>query len=119
MLPVDINFYKVLVLPSDLSPNSIYFVENGDYAETYVTNFSGSPKKVGNSDMISEILSNGGVTWSSISGRPTSTPANIDNAVSIAHTHSNLGVLNNLSVGTDGKLQYSGTDIFGWETVAW
>lgn len=47
-----VKFYKVLELPTSLQPNSLYFVENGDYAETYITDVNGVAKKVGNTDMI-------------------------------------------------------------------
>jgi hypothetical protein len=51
----DVRFYKVSVLPEVLVPNSFYYVENGTYAEAYLTDDSGIAKKVGNSIMIQEV----------------------------------------------------------------
>src|SRR5690606_1117490 len=144
------------------------YVENGGYAESYLTNSAGVAKAVGNSAMINaligEALANwsgaastvsvvadiaarnaliatlvanamilvvdatGDATvgagsalyayaadtetiykiaeyesmdvvlqWSDLQGGPTSTPAQIDNAVSLAHSHANKSVLDKLS----------------------
>lgn len=37
------------------------------------------------------------VQWSSIQGRPTSTPTEIDQAVADSHTHANLTTINKIS----------------------
>ncbi len=50
-----VSFYKVLALPATLQPNSFYYVENGDYAEGYLTDNAGVAKKLGNSEMIEEL----------------------------------------------------------------
>lgn len=47
-----VRFYKVTTLPGVLTPNSFYYVENGQYAESYLTDDSGVAKKLGNSAMI-------------------------------------------------------------------
>jgi hypothetical protein len=47
-----INFYKVASLPTVLVPNSFYYVENGPYAEAFLTDEEGTAKKIGNTDMI-------------------------------------------------------------------
>lgn len=47
-----VNYFKVTSLPPTLQSNSFYYVENGDYAEAYITDDSGVPKKIGNSAMI-------------------------------------------------------------------
>lgn len=52
---VIIKFFKVTVLPSVPVANAFYYVENGDYAEAYLTNASGVLKKVGNSEMIESL----------------------------------------------------------------
>jgi len=49
---VTIKFYKVLSLPNVPEPDSFYYVENGEYAEAYLTDSGGNLKKVGNSQMI-------------------------------------------------------------------
>lgn len=53
-----VKFYKVTVLPEALTPDSFYYVSNGDYAEAYLTNSVGVPKKVGNTDMIEALSQN-------------------------------------------------------------
>lgn len=51
----DVKFFKVTVLPQVLVPNSFYYVENGNYAESYLTDDSGVAKKIGNTVMIQEV----------------------------------------------------------------
>lgn len=51
----DVRFYKVNSLPPVLVPNSFYYVENGTYAEAYLTDSDGIAKKVGNTQMIQEV----------------------------------------------------------------
>ena len=51
----DVKFFKVSVLPQVLVPNSFYYVENGNYAESYLTDDSGVAKKIGNTVMIQEV----------------------------------------------------------------
>ncbi len=50
-----IIFHKVNALPLAPDANAIYFVLNGDYAETYVTDELGNAKGVGNSLMITAL----------------------------------------------------------------
>ena len=158
-----IKFHKVLVLPGTLEADSIYFVQNSTYSETYVTDSAGNAKSVGNSSMIAAIANNeistrlaqhnlveivtditarnalasqdrnlivmvldatgdatvsagaalyafrnsdnswtkvaeyegmdAVVQWSNILGRPTSSAAQLDAAVTNSHTHSNKAVL--------------------------
>lgn len=57
--------------------------------------------------------------WASIQGGPTSSPAQIDDAVSKAHSHANKGVLDSLS-DDNGKLRYNGEPIPAeWATKDW
>lgn len=51
-----INFFKVASLPATLIPDSFYFVLNGNYAESYLTDSSGSPKMIGNTVMINDLI---------------------------------------------------------------
>lgn len=53
-----VNFYKVTQLPTQLSPNSFYYVENGEYAESYLTDDTGVAKKLGNTAMIEALTKN-------------------------------------------------------------
>lgn len=58
------------------------------------------------------------LNWSSIIGRPTSTPGAIDAAVSNSHTHTNITVLN-LFTDVGGVANYNGDAIKNWNTVNW
>jgi len=49
-------FYKELTLPEQLEPNSVYFISGNEFAETYITDQLGNPRKVGNSDMIKSLI---------------------------------------------------------------
>lgn len=182
---MEVKFFKVTVLPGSLQANAWYLVENGNYAETYVTNNSGVPKMIGNSTMINNLIAtqlaalsqtyivaniaarnaltatltsnaviqvvdatgdpsvlSGGATylwddansvsikvsefesmdvvvnWSTIVGKPSSTPGAIDAAVANSHTHSNMAVLNGLT-DVAGRLFYGGDDVKNWNTVNW
>lgn len=53
-----IKFYKVTVLPETLTPNSFYYIENGEYVEAYLTDDAGVAKNLGNSSMIEELTKN-------------------------------------------------------------
>lgn len=187
----DVKFFKVNTLPATLEPDSLYFVANGVYAESYITDGTGTAKSLGNSAMINALvdqaLSNWSgaastvsivadiaardaliatldantmilvvdasadptvgagsalyayaagtdtvyklaeyesldviVQWSEIEGRPSSTPAQIDNAVSLAHSHANKAVLDELS-DTDNALHYRGERVGGveWKSTNW
>lgn len=59
------------------------------------------------------------LTWTSLSGRPTSAVADIDDAVAKRHSHNNLTVLNKLSE-TGGKLAYDGSVVgTAWASSNW
>lgn len=193
-----INFHKVATLPGVLQPNSLYFVENGTIAETYITNSVGVARSVGNSEMITSIVTasvgsivddavDGAIaslnaveivadidardalaaslsrnaliivedatadptvdagsamyaynhvtdtfsklteyesldvviSWANISGRPSSTPAEIDAAVTNSHTHTNKTVLDALG-DDEGVLTYNGDPVqASWSTTNW
>lgn len=51
---------------------------------------------------------NGPVWWNTIQGKPSSTPEQIDDAVSKAHTHSNQATLDRIGVTDDGVLTVDG-----------
>lgn len=184
-----VNFYKVTSLPGTLAANSIYFVENSTYAETYVTDSSAVAHGVGNTAFIEAVAAplittaladfnlieivaditarnalstsrsflvlvqdasadatvdsgaalyayNEGtstftkiaeyesldfdLSWGNISGRPSSSPSQIDDAVTLRHSHTNKAVLDLLDV-SGGKLTYNGTGVGGaeWTTLNW
>lgn len=180
-----IKFVKATTLPGVLDPDSFYFIENGTYAESYLTNSSGVARSVGNSAMINALAGavvsaanamsvvaniaardalaptsvtmalvldasadptvNSGaatyvwnegpdvwvkiaeyesmdvtVTWASISGKPTSSVADIDDAVSKKHTHANLANLNKIGEDAQGHLTYNGAAVgVHWDTNNW
>ncbi|WP_312669739.1 hypothetical protein [Stutzerimonas nitrititolerans] len=185
-----VKFYKVSTLPGSLEANAFYFVENGNYAESYLTNSAGVAKAVGNTAMISALIdaalanwsgaastvsivadiaardalittldanamilvvdATGDATvgagsalyayaadtetiykiaeyesmdvvlqWSDLQGRPTSTPAQIDNAVSMAHSHANKATLDELGEDAEG-LTFKGQGVSSrWATNNW
>ncbi|MDG9928394.1 MULTISPECIES: hypothetical protein [unclassified Pseudomonas] len=185
-----IQFHKVAVLPGVLQSNAFYFVENGSYCESYVTDSAGVARSIGNSAMINALIedalanwsgeasaldivadiaardaltatldrnamilvidatgdptvSSGSalyayaantdttyklaeyesmdvvVQWSSIDGRPASSPAQIDTAVSQAHTHANKATLDKFSEA-GGLVRFSGAPIpADWDTANW
>lgn len=183
---MEVKFFKVNVLPGTLESNAWYLVVNGTYAETYVTDNTGTAKMVGNSTMINNLIAtqlsslsqtyivadiaardaltatlnrnaviqvvnaiadtsitSGGATylwddannvsikisefesmdvvvqWNSVQGRPSSTPGQIDAAVSNSHTHTNKNtVLDNLTV-TAGVLFFNGDEVKNWNTINW
>jgi hypothetical protein len=53
-----VKFYKVTSTPTTWVADSLYFVQNGTYAEIYLTSSLGEPKKVGNTQMIQELTQN-------------------------------------------------------------
>ena len=59
------------------------------------------------------------VTWESITGKPASTPSQIDSAVTQAHSHSNKTVLDKFTE-SEGELLYDGEPIrTSWDTDNW
>lgn len=51
------------------------------------------------------------LTWAAISGRPTSSPAQIDAAVTNSHTHANLTQLALIGQDGAGELTYNGNNV--------
>jgi hypothetical protein len=47
---------KTTVKPTSWAPNTIYFVLQGDVSETYITDNSGNPKPVGNTELVQNLL---------------------------------------------------------------
>lgn len=56
---MELKFYKVTSLPGSPEANAFYFVENGNYAESYLTDDAGTLKMIGNSNMITQIAGTG------------------------------------------------------------
>lgn len=51
-----LDFRAVSVLPADLAPNTFYFVQNGTYAESFLTTVDGALRRIGNSRMVQDIV---------------------------------------------------------------
>jgi hypothetical protein len=58
------------------------------------------------------------LSWSNISGKPTSTTTAIDSAVTASHSHSNKTVLDKLAEGSNGLPTYAGEQIGGVRVVS-
>jgi len=59
-----VKFFKVAVLPGEMQANAFYFVENGSFTESYLTNSAGEPRSVGNSAMINALVAQALANWS-------------------------------------------------------
>lgn len=60
------------------------------------------------------------LSWDNIQGRPSSSPAMIDDAVAKRHTHANMTQLNKVGEDSQGNFQYGGTyPRIAWDTTAW
>jgi hypothetical protein len=185
----NIQFLKVNSLPGGtLQPDSMYFVANGNFAEAYLTDSTGTAKAIVNTAAVQAIVTamgggGGGASfqivpdiaardalessltanalvlvvdatadpdvtsgaamyawdalnevwikiyeaesldvtldWDNIVGKPTSTAAAIDSAVSQSHTHANKATLDKLGEGSDG-LTFNGTPVSPyWSTHNW
>ena len=57
--------------------------------------------------------------WADITGKPTSTVTDIDNAVSLRHNHSNKTQLDLIGATADGKITYNGALVAPTLNDAW
>lgn len=58
--------------------------------------------------------------WANITGGPTSTPSQIDSAVTASHGHSNKTELDEIGQDSNGNMTYSGSlPVTGWATANW
>jgi hypothetical protein len=100
---------QVLVLDASADPT----VTAG--AATYVYRSSNdSFTKVSESESMDFILQ-----WANIVGRPTSTVAQIDAAVSNSHTHANKTQLDQIGQSASGDITYNGREYVRSGTEAW
>lgn len=59
-------------------------------------------------------------TWASLSGKPTSTPENIDDAVGKAHVHNNKTQLDKIDEDVNGEFLYNGAaPHIAWDSAEW
>ncbi|MBN8533823.1 MAG: hypothetical protein J0L51_07000 [Rhizobiales bacterium] len=189
-----VAFHKVSSLPGAPAAHALYFVQDGSFADLFVTDSAGAAKGVGTAarinaladariaaalaahnaiEIVADITArnalvaslnrnavvlvtdatgdatvaagaalyafNDGASswtkltefesmdltlaWTSISGRPSSSPAQIEGAVTDRHTHGNKAVLDKFSE-SGGAPYYNGSPIGGggsldWATAAW
>lgn len=60
------------------------------------------------------------INWSDIQGRPTSSVADIDDAVTKRHTHANKTELDKVGENGDGRLTYDGSlPVIAWTSTGW
>lgn len=60
------------------------------------------------------------LSWATLTGKPSSTPANIDDAVSKRHAHANMTELNQIGQDAQGQFTYAGArPRTVWEETAW
>lgn len=59
------------------------------------------------------------LTWASIVGGPSSSPAQIDSAVALKHSHANKSVLDDIGANSDG-ITYQGNNLSSlWSALNW
>lgn len=60
------------------------------------------------------------LTWAALSGKPASSVANIDDAVTKRHTHANMTELNKIGEDGGGNLTYGGQPVkTQWDSTGW
>ncbi|MEO0557395.1 MAG: hypothetical protein AAF170_04340 [Bacteroidota bacterium] len=63
------------------------------------------------------------LAWANITGRPTSAPSLIDDAVTKRHNHANQAALDKIGEDGGGNLTYDGSTVGGggsdWDTLNW
>lgn len=104
------NSQQVLVLDatgdSTVSSGSATYVYKADTAEWV---------KISESESMDVVA-----TWAAITGKPNSTPADIDDAVAQKHSHSNKTQLDLIDQDVNGNMLYNGVlPVSGWATAAW
>lgn len=63
---MQVKFYKVSTLPQSPEPNSFYYIENGEYAEAYLTDNQGNAREIGNTTMTNDIVSRAVMGFNSV-----------------------------------------------------
>ena len=69
MTTPNLQFYALANLPATLEADAFYFVENGNYAESYITNSSGDARQIGNSLMIKALVAEAIGNWGGTSSQ--------------------------------------------------
>lgn len=91
-------------------------VASGGATYLYDPNASGNKwSKVSEAESLDVVLQ-----WSNIQNKPSSSVADIDDAVSKKHSHTNKTVLDSLTTDVDGNLLVNGSlSRTGWDQVDW
>lgn len=63
-MATSLKFFALTTLPTTLVGNAFYYIKNGNYAESYLTDSAGSAKMIGNSAMIQAIVAAELANWS-------------------------------------------------------
>lgn len=100
----------VLVLDASADPT----VDSG--AATYIYNVgSSSWLKISEWESLDITL-----TWSALQDKPSSSPSEIDDAVSKKHQHSNMTQLNKIGEDENGNFKYNNQyPKTAWDTISW
>lgn len=103
---------NMIVLVKDATGDST--VDNG--AALYVYELATTTwSKIGEYESLDVVLN-----WSDINGKPTSSVANIDDAVNKRHTHANKTQLDKIDEDVNGNFKYNGNyPQAGLETESW
>ena len=90
-------------------------VASGGATYLYNTAGQGSWIKISEAESLDVV-----VQWNSIQGGPSSTPAEIDDAVAARHTHANKTELDKIGEDANGNLLYSNKlPLTGWSSTTW
>lgn len=69
MTTPNLQFYALSALPTTLEADAFYFIENGNYVESYITNSEGIARQIGNSLMINTLVAAALASWSGASSQ--------------------------------------------------
>ena len=69
MTTPNLQFYGLSALPTTLEADAFYFIENGNYVESYITNSEGIARQIGNSLMINTLVAAALANWSGASSQ--------------------------------------------------
>ena len=102
---------NAMVLVLDASADSMFKAGGATYVYSH---YDKSWTKISEAESLDLALS-----WANLTGKPTSTAAEIDTAVSNAHGHANLSKLKKIGQAPNGTMQYNGVDLVTSGTAAW
>lgn len=112
-------FHKVAALPGTLEPGAFYFVENGAFAEAYLTTQAGEPRAIGNSAMINALIAAALSEWPS-GGAPVLFAADIAARDALAPELVQAALVRVQDASADPTIAAGGA-LYAWnpDTLAW